>query len=76
MVRIECLKLGLGTMLLRYYFMMLIIVAAGFSGIWLIGLLALPVFISTILGMTVKFGKEKETKMLKGSPKKETLHAA
>ena len=46
--------LGLGTMLLRYYLMMLVVVAAGFIGQWWLAILALPIFLSTILG--VKFG--------------------
>ena len=50
-------ELGLGTMLLRYYLMMMIVIAAGFMGQWWLATLALPVFLSTVLGM--KFGKDK-----------------
>ncbi|MFK7806265.1 MAG: hypothetical protein AB8F74_00560 [Saprospiraceae bacterium] len=77
MVRIECLKLGFGTMLLRYYLMMAIVVAAGFSGSWLLGILALPVFISTLLGMTLKFGKAEKATAVSHLPKNDKrLHAA
>ncbi len=48
-------ELGLGTMLLRYYLMMMIIIAAGFIGEWWLAILSLPVFLSTILG--ISFGK-------------------
>lgn len=65
--------LSLGTMLLRYYLMMLVVVVAGFSGMWWLSALALPIFLSTILG--IKFGKEKESenniKRLKTSPRLE-----
>ena len=47
--------LDLGTMLLRYYLMVLVVVAAGFTGQWWLAVLALPIFLSTVLGIT--FGK-------------------
>ena len=48
--------LGLGTMLLRYYLMMLVVVIAGFTGMWWLSIFALPIFLSTIFG--VKFGEK------------------
>ena len=42
--------LSLGSMVLRYYLMMLIVIIAGFTGHWWIAVLAFPVFISTMLG--------------------------
>ena len=53
----KAFELNLGTMLLRYYLMMLIILAAGFTGQWWFTILALPVFLSTILGMATKQAK-------------------
>lgn len=49
-------ELSLGAMLMRYYLMMMIVVAAGFTGHWWLSALALPVFLSTIMG--VRFGKK------------------
>jgi hypothetical protein len=39
------------TLIVRFYVLMLIIIAAGFSGYWMIGLLALPVFFSALMGI-------------------------
>ncbi len=41
----------LGTMMMRYYLMMAIIIVAGFTGTWLLAYLAVPVFLSAILGV-------------------------
>ncbi len=76
MFRIEYLKLGLGTVILRFYLLMLIVIVAGFSGLPALGLLALPLFLSTVLGVTVKFGKEKKKIKIKEISKKEELQAA
>ena len=46
-------ELGLGAMMVRYYLMMAIIIGAIFLGQPLLAYLALPVFLSAILG--VKF---------------------
>ena len=61
MLRFEFLNLTLGTMLLRYYLMMAVVIAAGFLGNWWIALLALPIFLSTILGVVIKFGKDSKS---------------
>ena len=76
MVKIEYLKLGFGTVLLRYYLLMLIVIVAGFSGMPAIGLLALPVFLSTILGVTVTFGAEEKESRIKAMSKTEKRNAA
>lgn len=55
MKNVKFFSLNFGTVLLRFYLMMGIIIAAGFSGYWLVGLLALPIFLSIMLGMTFKF---------------------
>jgi hypothetical protein len=54
----KAFELNLGTMLLRYYLMMLVILAAGFTGQWWLAALGLPIFLSTILGL----GRKKEEK--------------
>jgi len=61
MKNVNFFNLSLGTVLLRFYFMMGVVIAAGFSGYWLIGLLALPIFLSIMLGITFNFkGFEKQ----------------
>jgi len=37
--------------MIRFYIMMAVIIAAGFSGMWYLGLLGLPIFLSAILGI-------------------------
>ena len=54
----KAFELNLGTMLLRYYLMMLVILAAGFTGQWWLAALGLPIFLSTILGLAQKNKKE------------------
>jgi hypothetical protein len=48
--------------LTRFYLMMGVVLVAGFTGYWLLGLLALPIFLTAILGLgnkkvTVKTAK-------------------
>jgi len=45
-----------GKIVIRFYLMMAVVLVAGFTGFWALGLLALPIFLTAILG----FGK-KET---------------
>lgn len=55
MKNVKFFNLNLGTVLLRFYLMMGVVIVAGFSGYWLIGLLALPIFLSILLGVSFKF---------------------
>lgn len=50
-------NLSLTTLMIRFYLMMAIIIIAGFSGIWLLSVLALPVFFSGLMGL--QFSKMK-----------------
>lgn len=55
--------------LLRYYLMMAIVFIAGFSGYWVLSVLAFPVFLSCIMGAKISFTTKKEThkeKSIKG----------
>ena len=61
-MKIGVLNIGLETVILRYYLMMLVVIAGGFLGSWLIALLALPIFLSAILGISFQFNKKEETK--------------
>ena len=49
------LHLSLATLIFRFYLMMAIIIIAGFSGFWLLSLVALPVFFSALMG--IQFNK-------------------
>lgn len=61
MKNVKFFNLNFGTVLLRFYLMMGVVIAAGFSGYWLVGLLALPIFLSIMLGVSFKFsGFEKQ----------------
>ena len=39
--------------------MMLVVIIGGFSGIWAIAFLSLPIFLSIMMGLTIQFGKDK-----------------
>lgn len=49
------LNLSLVTLMFRFYLMMAIIIIAGFSGFWILSVLALPVFFSALMG--IQFNK-------------------
>ena len=52
-------ELNFGALLLRFYLMMAVILVAGFTGQWWIGLFGLPIFISAMTGL--RFGKERKS---------------
>lgn len=45
-------NLSLSNMMLRYYLMMAVVVAGGFTGQWWLAFLALPLFLSCLLGVS------------------------
>jgi len=48
-------QLRIDTLFLRFYLMMAIVLIAGFTQMWVITFLALPVFLSCLMGM--QFGR-------------------
>ncbi len=46
--------ISLVTLMFRFYLMMAIVVIAGFSGVWWLSMLALPVFFSALMGIQFK----------------------
>lgn len=64
-------NLSVGSIIIRFYLMMAVIVIAGFSGQWWIAFFSLPIFLSAILG--VGQNKEKKQKTAKVSYKKEKI---
>lgn len=74
MANLKTFNLSIGAVILRFYLMMGVVLIAGFSGYWLIALLALPIFLSIMMGIT--FTKDKEERnvsaidsSLKSTPK-------
>ncbi len=50
----KAFETNFANVLVRFYLMMAVVIIAGFTGFWALGLLALPLFLGAILG----FGKE------------------
>ena len=61
--KIMFFKLSVAGVVFRFYLMMAVVVAAGFLGQWWLTVLALPIFLSIMMGVT--FGKKKENKINK-----------
>jgi len=62
MKNVKFFNLNFGTVLLRFYLMMGVVIAAGFSGYWFAGLLALPIFLSIMMGLTFSGFKKTKSK--------------
>ncbi|MEO1411468.1 MAG: hypothetical protein AAFW73_16380 [Bacteroidota bacterium] len=62
MLKVEVMNLSPGRIVLRFYLMMAVVLLAGFTGIWLLGLLALPIFLSAILAVKVRLPITKTAK--------------
>ena len=56
-MKINVLALGFAGVVVRFYLVMAIVIAAGFTGQWWLALFALPVFISALLGMAIQQDK-------------------
>lgn len=56
----KAFDLGIGTVIARFYLMMGVILVAGFTGQWWLTILALPIFLSIMLG--ISFGKDEKKK--------------
>ena len=53
-------SLGLGTLVLRFYAMMGVVILGGFTGQYWIMVFALPIFLSAMMGVGIS-GKKKAT---------------
>ena len=53
-------NISFSTLLVRFYLLMAVIIVAGFSGIWSIAFLSLPVFMSCLLGISFSWDRAKE----------------
>jgi len=66
-------QVSISAIILRFYLLMLIIIAAGFSGYWIVGILALPVFFSALMG--VRFNPKIRFKKTQSTAQRETHHS-
>lgn len=46
-------ELSIAGLIARFYLLMAVVIAAGFSGYWALALLALPIFLSCMTGATL-----------------------
>ena len=53
-------NLGIGTVILRFYLMMAVVIIAGFTGQWWLSLLALPIMLSIMTGYSFKKNTEEK----------------
>jgi len=61
MLRYEFFRLDFAGVLIRFYFLMAVVLIGGFSGLWWIALFALPIFISAITGLKISYIKPVST---------------
>ncbi len=73
-------ELSFSGVIIRFYLMMGIIIAAGFSGYLILGLLALPLFLISLMGVSTKEKKAlatateaKQAKITVIGPKREAV---
>tara|TARA_R110000772_G_scaffold129549_1_gene237713 strand:+ start:258 stop:434 length:177 start_codon:yes stop_codon:yes gene_type:complete len=52
MEKLKAYDLNIITLFWRFYAMMGVVIFAGFLGYWLIALLALPIFLSALMGIS------------------------
>jgi hypothetical protein len=67
MNNLKVFGLNIITLVWRFYLMMGVVVIAGFSGYWLIALLALPIFLSIIMGISFTKNEEEISSELKSA---------
>ena len=46
-------ELSFGALMIRFYLIMLVIIVAGFTGLWWLAILALPIFFTALMGMSL-----------------------
>lgn len=54
----EFFKINIATVILRFFLMMAVIIAGVFSGQWWLTVLGLPIFLSIMLGVSLKRGQQ------------------
>lgn len=67
-------ELSLGALMIRFYLIMLVIIVAGFTGLWWLATLALPIFFTALMGMTM--GKKVTIHHTRAAAKQDNSHRA
>lgn len=62
------LQLSITGLIWRFYLMMALVIVAGFTGIWLLALLALPLFFSALMGISFTKKAKAEAKVKVAHP--------
>lgn len=71
----KAFETNFANVLIRFYLMMTIVIIAGFTGAWPLALLALPIFLTAILGIAKEKTPAKEAKIKGMTARKERLAA-
>lgn len=71
----QAFEANFANVIIRFYLMMGVVLLAGFTGIWWLGLFALPIFLTGVLGIG-KRAIATKTVQLKSLPKKKNRKAA
>ena len=67
-------QLSFDKLLVRFYLIMLLIIVAGFTGLWWLAILALPIFFTALMGITI--GKKVTIHHAQASAKQDKSHRA
>lgn len=62
----KAFNLRLDTLILRFYLMMLVIIIAGFAGMWALSFLALPIFMTCLMGVDLTYCRVKKSTASRG----------
>jgi hypothetical protein len=66
-------QVSFSSLIMRFYLLMLIVIVAGFSGYWMIGLLALPVFFTALMG--IQFNRKITAKQTQPAAQQDMNHS-
>lgn len=75
-MKINFFNISLTTVMLRFYLLMAVIIIPLFAGIPALAILALPIFIITILGVEFKIGDSRAVAKVKQITQKEKIRRA
>lgn len=68
----KAFELSIATVILRFYLMMLVVIVAGFIGQWWLAILALPIFLSIMTGMSFSLKANQEGKIRTLNPQQKS----
>ena len=67
-------QLSFDKLLVRFYLLMLVVLVAGFTGLWWLAMLALPIFFTALMGITL--GKKVTFHHAQAGAKQDKSHRA